>query len=83
MRTPVVDFHNHVGRYGRLYMDDDPDRFVGFMDQAGVDRACMFNVWYGDAKLMAHLPHHLERETFQKGVSDVPLLKLKAVFHRK
>ncbi len=30
-------------------MDDDPDRFVGFMDQAGVDRACMFNVWYGDA----------------------------------
>lgn len=50
MQTPVIDFHNHVGRYGRLFMDDDPHRFVGFMDRAGVDRACMFNVWYGDAR---------------------------------
>ena len=50
MDTPVIDFHNHVGRCGRLRMDDDADRFLRIMDEAGVDRACVFNVWYGDAR---------------------------------
>ena len=50
MRTPVIDFHNHVGRYGHLAMDDDPERFVRIMDAAGVDRACVFCIWYGDAR---------------------------------
>ena len=47
---PVIDFHNHVGRYGHLAMDDDPERFVRIMDAAGVDRACVFCIWYGDAR---------------------------------
>lgn len=50
MDTPVIDFHNHVGRCGYLRMDDDPGRFLRIMDAAGVDRACVFNVWYGDAR---------------------------------
>ena len=50
MRTPVIDLHNHVGRYGHLAMDDDPERFVRIMDAAGVDRACVFCIWYGDAR---------------------------------
>ena len=50
MNTPVVDFHNHVGRFGRLRMDDDAGRLLRIMDGAGVDRACVFNVWYGNAR---------------------------------
>ena len=39
-----------------------------------------FNVWHGDAELLAHLPHHLEGEPLEKGVSYVSLLELEAVF---
>ena len=46
--TPVIDFHNHLGRFGNLAMDDDPDRFLRIMDAAGVDIACVFCIWYGD-----------------------------------
>lgn len=46
--TPVIDFHNHIGRFGYLAMDDDPDRFLRIMDTAGVDIACVFCIWYGD-----------------------------------
>ena len=50
MDTPVIDFHNHVGRWGILGVDDDPDRFIQIMDAAGVDRACVNCIFYGDAR---------------------------------
>ena len=49
METPVIDFHNHVGRWGNRGVDDAPDRFLRIMDAAGVDRACINCIHYGDA----------------------------------
>ena len=50
MDTPVIDFHNHVGRWGIFGVDDDPDRFLRIMDAAGVDRACINCIFCGDAR---------------------------------
>lgn len=49
MDTPVIDFHNHVGRWGTYAVDDDQETFVKIMDAAGVDRACVNCIFYGDA----------------------------------
>ena len=49
MDTPVIDFHTHAGRWGAYAMDDDPVTFLRIMDAAGVDRACINCIFYGDA----------------------------------
>ena len=50
MDTPVIDMHSHAGRWGSYGVDDDPDRFVRVMDAAGVDRACINCIFFGDAR---------------------------------
>ena len=50
MDTPVIDFHNHAGRWSTNLMDDDPVRFISIMDAAGVDRACINCIFHGDAR---------------------------------
>ena len=49
MNTPVVDFHNHVGSWGRCGFLAYPDRYVRIMDAAGVDKACINCIGFGDA----------------------------------
>lgn len=49
MDTPVIDLHTHAGRWGEFGMDDSPDRVLRIMDAAGVDRAAINCVFYGDA----------------------------------
>ena len=46
--TQVVDFHAHVGRWDRFGMKDDPDLMLHAMDMAGIDMACVFNIFYPD-----------------------------------
>lgn len=46
--TPVIDFHGHVGRWDRYGMDDDPALLLHAMDRAGVDVACVFNIFHPD-----------------------------------
>lgn len=50
MDTPVVDFHCHVGRWGKSWMDDEPERYLSIMDAAGVDIACLNCIFYSDAR---------------------------------
>ena len=50
VQTPVIDFHNHAGRWTRAGMVDDPERFLNIMDSAGIDRACINCIYYGDAR---------------------------------
>ncbi len=49
MNTPVVDFHAHLGNWGRFGMLDDPDIYLRCMDNAGIDVACLNCIFYGDA----------------------------------
>jgi hypothetical protein len=44
----VIDFHGHVGRWDRYGMIDDPARILHVMNAAGVDRACVFNIFHPD-----------------------------------
>lgn len=44
----VIDFHGHVGRWDRYGMDDEPARLLHAMDAAGIDRACVNNIFYPD-----------------------------------
>jgi uncharacterized protein len=44
----VIDFHGHVGRWDRFGMLDEPERVLHAMDAAGVDRACVFNIFHPD-----------------------------------
>jgi len=46
--TTVVDFHGHVGRWERYGMVDDQERRLHAMDAAGVDVACVFNIFHPD-----------------------------------
>ena len=50
MNTPIVDFHNHAGTGGRYGLYGDPERFIRIMDTAGIDRACINCIWFGDAR---------------------------------
>ena len=50
METPVIDMHSHVGRWGALAVDDALDQYIRIMDAAGVDRACINCIFYGDAR---------------------------------
>ena len=49
MDTPVIDFHNHAGSARRAGIYAQPDAYVKVMDAAGVDRACINCIWFGDA----------------------------------
>ena len=51
MDTPVVDFHNHVGRWGTHGTAQDQETFLRVMDAAGVDRACVNCIFHGDARI--------------------------------
>jgi uncharacterized protein len=44
----VIDFHGHVGRWERAAMTDDPSRYLQAMDAAGIDKACLFNIFHPD-----------------------------------
>lgn len=46
--TQVIDFHGHVGRWDRYGMFDDPVLFLHAMDAAGIDRACVFDIFFPD-----------------------------------
>ena len=50
MDTPIIDFHCHVGGWGKAGVDDDQDRYLRIMDAAGVDVACVNCIFYGDAR---------------------------------
>lgn len=44
----VIDFHCHVGAWPQYGMFDGVDDMLRAMDAAGVDQACLFNVFQGD-----------------------------------
>ncbi len=48
--TPIIDFHCHLGRWGRPHIDDDIDRLLMTMDAAGVDKSLANCIWFGDAR---------------------------------
>jgi len=48
---PVIDFHAHVGSWPQYGMDANLAGMVRAMDLAGVDQACIFNIFYGEANL--------------------------------
>ena len=50
METPVIDFHCHVGSWGRYWMDDDVDAFLRGLDHVGFDRACINCMFQGEAR---------------------------------
>jgi predicted TIM-barrel fold metal-dependent hydrolase len=50
MKTPVIDFHSHIGGWGRYGMDDDTAKFLAIMDRAGIDKACINCIFFGDAR---------------------------------
>ena len=44
----IIDFHGHVGNWETAGMFDEPSRMLHAMDAAGVDRACVFNIFHPD-----------------------------------
>lgn len=44
----VIDFHCHIGAWPQYGMFDGVDDMLRAMDRAGVDQACLFNVFQGD-----------------------------------
>ena len=46
---PVVDFHAHLGNWGRFSMLDTPELFLKCMDNAGIDVACLNCIFHGDS----------------------------------
>jgi predicted TIM-barrel fold metal-dependent hydrolase len=50
MDTPVVDFHAHTSRSGRVRTDDEPSRYMAIMDAAGIDMACVNTLFMGEAR---------------------------------
>ena len=50
METLVIDFHCHVGNWGRFWMDDDVELFLRALDRAGIDRACINCIFQGEAR---------------------------------
>jgi predicted TIM-barrel fold metal-dependent hydrolase len=46
--SPVIDFHGHVGCWDRYGMDDNPTLLLRAMDAAGIDLACVFNIFHPD-----------------------------------
>ena len=50
MDTPVIDFHAHLGNWGRHGMRGEIERYVDIMDHAGIDKACVNCIFLGDAR---------------------------------
>ena len=48
--APVIDFHGHVGNWESVAMLDEPSPMLHAMDAAGVDRACVFNIFHPDGR---------------------------------
>ena len=48
MDTPVIDMHSHVGNQAANGMLDEPEAYISVMDAAGVDRAPVSCLFYGD-----------------------------------
>ena len=46
---PVVDFHAHLGNWGRFGMLETPELFLSCMDNAGIDVACLNCIFHGDS----------------------------------
>ncbi len=46
--TTVIDFHGHTGRWDCYDMHDDPATMLRSMDMVGIDRSCVFNIFYPD-----------------------------------
>lgn len=46
--TKVIDFHGHVGRWDQYGMNDDPKLVLNAMDRAGIDVACLFQIFHPD-----------------------------------
>lgn len=46
----VIDFHGHVGRMDRYAMVDDPKLMLRAMDAVGIDRACVFHIFFPDGR---------------------------------
>ncbi len=50
MDTPVIDFHAHLGNWGRHAMLGELERYVDIMDHAGIDKACVNCIFLGNAR---------------------------------
>lgn len=48
--APVIDFHGHTGNWDMTGMRDEPAGVLDAMDTAGVDRACVFNIFHPDGR---------------------------------
>lgn len=46
--SEIIDFHGHVGRWDVFGMYDDPGEMIHAMDTGGIDRSCLFNIFYPD-----------------------------------
>ena len=51
MDTPIIDFHAHVGNWGRHRVNGNIERYIEIMDHAGIDMACINNIFLGDARV--------------------------------
>ena len=47
--VPVIDFHAHLGNWGRFGMLDTPELFLKCMDNAGIDVTCLNCIFHGDS----------------------------------
>ncbi|MBC8423848.1 amidohydrolase [bacterium] len=64
--SPSIDFHGHVGRWDHLGMVDDPRPILRAMDAAGIDRACVFDIFHpdgtpGNDRTAAFIERHPDR----------------------
>ena len=50
MKTLVIDFHSHIGNWGRYGMNDSMTKFLEVMDRGGIDKACVNSIFFGDAR---------------------------------
>ncbi|MDP7579545.1 MAG: amidohydrolase family protein [SAR202 cluster bacterium] len=51
METPVIDFHAHIGNWGRHRVNGNIERYIEIMDHAGIDMACINCIFLGDARI--------------------------------
>jgi uncharacterized protein len=47
----IIDFHGHQGAWEFYGMRDDARRMLRAMDLAGIDQACVFNIFHPDARV--------------------------------
>ena len=60
INTPIIDFHAHGGSWGRYGVIDDPKFYIKMMDSAGIDKACINSIFFGDA----HWANNLVNDRF-------------------